>query len=270
MYRHFLKPLMDFLIGLIGTIVLLPLFIILGIIIFIDDPGPIFFKQKRVGKKKRLFTIYKLRTMKRKTPDVPTHLLEHPEQYITRVGRVLRKLSLDELPNLFSLLTLRMSLIGPRPALWNQDDLIAERDKYGANNVRPGITGWAQINGRDELEIPEKAKLDGEYVKRMSFLFDCKCFFGTIKAVFKHEGVVEGGTGQLHKEETESGTRTEETTEEETTDILAEEREDPHDEPDKTESSEMMEEDAKEFIEAVGITVEGKELTAEKSKDSDE
>lgn len=203
MYKHFLKPLMDFLIGLVGTIVLLPLFIILGIIIFIDDPGPIFFKQKRVGKQKRLFTIYKLRTMKRKTPDVPTHLLEHPEQYITRVGRVLRKLSLDELPNLFSLVTFRLSLIGPRPALWNQGDLIAERDKYGANDVRPGITGWAQINGRDELEIPEKAKLDGEYVKRMGFLFDCKCFFGTIKAVFKHEGVVEGGTGQLHKEEAE-------------------------------------------------------------------
>ncbi len=203
MYKHFLKPLADFLIGLIGTIVLLPLFIILGIIIFIDDPGPIFFKQKRVGKKKRLFTIYKLRTMKRKTPDVPTHLLEHPEQYITRVGRVLRKLSLDELPNLFSLVTFRLSLIGPRPALWNQDDLIAERDKYGANDVRPGITGWAQINGRDEIEITEKAKLDGEYVKRMGFLFDCKCFFGTIKAVFKHEGVVEGGTGQLHKEEAE-------------------------------------------------------------------
>lgn len=201
MYKHFLKPLMDFLIGLIGTIVLLPFLILFGIIIFIDDPGPIFFRQKRIGKNKRYFTIWKLRTMKRHTPDVPTHLLENPEQYITRFGRIARKLSIDELPNIFSLLTLKMSLIGPRPALWNQDDLIAERDKYGANNVRPGITGWAQINGRDELEIPEKAKLDGEYVKRMSFLFDCKCFFGTLKAVFKHEGVVEGGTGQLHKRE---------------------------------------------------------------------
>ena len=198
MYRHFFKPLMDFFIGLIGTIVLLPLFLMLGIIIFIDDPGPIFFKQKRIGKNKKLFTIWKLRTMKRNTPDIPTHLLEHPEQYITRVGRVLRKLSLDELPNLFSLITLRLSLIGPRPALWNQDDLIAERDKYGANDVRPGITGWAQINGRDELEIPVKAKLDGEYVKRMSLWFDIKCFFGTIKAVFKHDGVVEGGTGKLN------------------------------------------------------------------------
>lgn len=203
MYKHFLKPFMDFLIGLIGSIILFPFLIIIGIIIFIDDPGPIFFKQKRVGKNKKLFTIWKLRTMKRNTPDVPTHLLEHPEQYITRTGKLWRKLSIDELPNIWSLLTLKMSLIGPRPALWNQDDLIAERDKYGANDVRPGITGWAQINGRDELEIPEKAKLDGEYVKRMGFLFDCKCFFGTIKAVFKHEGVVEGGTGQLHNEEAE-------------------------------------------------------------------
>ena len=205
MYRHFFKPLADLTIGLIGTIIMLPFLIIFGIIIFIDDPGPIFFRQKRVGKNKKLFTIWKLRTMKRNTPDVPTHLLDHPEQYITRFGRIARKLSLDELPNIFSLLTLRMSLIGPRPALWNQDDLIAERDKYGANNVRPGITGWAQINGRDELEIPEKARLDGEYVKHMGFLFDCKCFFGTIKAVFKHEGVVEGGTGVLHNADASEG-----------------------------------------------------------------
>lgn len=187
--------------GLIGSIILFPFFILIGIIIFIDDPGPIFFKQKRIGKNKKLFTIWKLRTMKRNTPDVPTHLLENPEKYITRTGRLWRKLSIDELPNIWSLLTLKMSLIGPRPALWNQDDLIAERDKYGANNVRPGITGWAQINGRDELEIPVKAALDGEYVKKMSFAFDCKCFFGTIKAVFKHEGVVEGGTGELHKQQ---------------------------------------------------------------------
>ena len=223
MYKHFFKPLADFLIGFIGTIVLLPLFIILGIIIFIDDPGPIFFRQKRIGKGKKIFYIWKLRTMKRNTPDVPTHLLEHPEQYITRVGRVLRKLSLDELPNLFSLISLRLSLIGPRPALWNQDDLIAERDKYGANDIRPGITGWAQINGRDELEIIEKAKLDGEYVERMSFLFDCKCFFGTIKAVFKHEGVIEGGTGQLQKEENESNEPIEETDKREQTDCIVEE-----------------------------------------------
>lgn len=201
MYKHFFKPFMDFMMGLIGSIILFPFFILIGIIIFIDDPGPIFFKQKRIGKNKKLFTIWKLRTMKRNTPDVPTHLLENPEKYITRTGRLWRKLSIDELPNIWSLLTLKMSLIGPRPALWNQDDLIAERDKYGANNVRPGITGWAQINGRDELEIPVKAALDGEYVKKMSFAFDCKCFFGTIKAVFKHEGVVEGGTGELHKQQ---------------------------------------------------------------------
>lgn len=202
---------MDFLIGLIASIVLLPLLIIIGIIIFIDDPGPIFFRQKRIGKNKKLFTIWKLRTMKRNTPDVPTHLLENPKQYITRTGKLWRKLSIDELPNVFSLLTLKMSLIGPRPALWNQDDLIAERDKYGANNVRPGITGWAQINGRDELEIAEKAQLDGEYVSRMSFLFDCRCFFGTIKAVFNHEGVVEGGTGQINiKKEKHADIATEE------------------------------------------------------------
>lgn len=211
MYRYFFKPLMDFLIGLIASIVLLPLLIIIGIIIFIDDPGPIFFRQKRIGKNKKLFTIWKLRTMKRNTPDVPTHLLENPKQYITRTGKLWRKLSIDELPNVFSLLTLKMSLIGPRPALWNQDDLIAERDKYGANNVRPGITGWAQINGRDELEIAEKAQLDGEYVSRMSFLFDCRCFFGTIKAVFNHEGVVEGGTGQINiKKEKHADIATEE------------------------------------------------------------
>lgn len=200
MYKHFLKHVMDFSIGLIGTIIVLPFLIIIGIIIFIDDPGPIFFRQKRVGKNKKLFTIWKLRTMKRNTPDVPTHLLENPNHYITRTGKLWRKLSIDELPNIFSLLTLKMSLIGPRPALWNQDDLIAERDKYGANNVKPGITGWAQINGRDELEIPVKAKLDGEYVEKISFLFDCKCFFGTIKAVFKREGVVEGGTGTIEKQ----------------------------------------------------------------------
>lgn len=211
MYRYFFKPLMDFLIGLIASIVLLPLLIIIGIIIFIDDPGPIFFRQKRIGKNKKLFTIWKLRTMKRNTPDVPTHLLENPKQYITRTGKLWRKLSIDELPNVFSLLTLKMSLIGPRSALWNQDDLIAERDKYGANNVRPGITGWAQINGRDELEIAEKAQLDGEYVSRMSFLFDCRCFFGTIKAVFNHEGVVEGGTGQINiKKEKHADIATEE------------------------------------------------------------
>lgn len=201
MYKHFFKRLIDFFLALIGTIVLFPFFIIIGIIIFIDDPGPIFFRQKRVGKNKKLFTIWKFRTMKRNTPDIPTHLLEHPEQYITRTGKLWRKLSIDELPNIWSILIGKMALIGPRPALWNQDDLIAERDKYGANDIRPGLTGWAQINGRDELEIPVKAALDGEYVKHLSFGFDLKCFFGTIKAVFKHEGVVEGGTGALKEEQ---------------------------------------------------------------------
>ena len=205
MYKHFFKRFFDIVLSLIAAVMLLPLFIVVGIIIFIDDPGPIFFKQKRVGKNKKLFWMWKFRTMKRNTPDIPTHLLEHPEQYITRMGRLWRKWSIDELPQIWSILFNKMSIIGPRPALWNQDDLIAERDKYGANDVKPGLTGWAQINGRDELEIPEKAKLDGEYVQKMSFRFDCKCFFGTIAAVFKHEGVVEGGTGELHKnEETEA------------------------------------------------------------------
>lgn len=202
MYKHFFKGLIDFVLSLIGSVVLLPFFILIGLIVFIDNPGPIFFRQKRVGKNKKLFTLWKFRTMKTKTPDIPTHLLDHPEQYITRVGKFLRKLSIDELPQVWQILFGKMSIIGPRPALWNQDDLIAERDKYGANNIRPGLTGWAQINGRDELEIPEKAALDGEYVKRMSFGFDLKCFFGTIASVFRHEGVVEGGTGQIHTGET--------------------------------------------------------------------
>lgn len=204
MYKHFFKRLFDFIVSLIGAIVLLPFFILIAIIIFIDDPGPVFFRQKRVGKNKKLFWLWKFRTMKTKTPDIPTHLLEHPEQYITRFGRIARKLSIDELPQIWQILTGKMSIIGPRPALWNQDDLIAERDKYGANDIKPGLTGWAQINGRDELEIPVKAALDGEYVKKMSFAFDCKCFFGTIKAVFKHDGVVEGGTGELHKQNASS------------------------------------------------------------------
>lgn len=201
MYKHFFKRFFDFIMSLLGSIVLFPFFIIIGIVIFIDNPGPIFFRQKRVGKNKKLFWLWKFRTMKTKTPDIPTHLLNNAELYITRFGRILRKLSVDELPQIWQILFGKMSIIGPRPALWNQDDLIAERDKYGANDIKPGLTGWAQINGRDELEISVKAALDGEYVKRMSFGFDCNCFFGTIVAVFKHEGVVEGGTGQLHKGE---------------------------------------------------------------------
>lgn len=204
MYRHFIKPLLDFLLSLIGIIVLIPFWIILIIAIFIDNPGPIFFTQKRVGIHKTYFKILKFRTMKVSTPhDVPTHMLENPEQYITRVGKILRKTSLDELPQIFNIFVGQMAVIGPRPALWNQDDLIAERDKYGVNDIKPGLTGWAQINGRDELEISEKAKLDGEYAQKIGFVMDVKCFFGTILTVIKHDGVVEGGTGELHKMEKE-------------------------------------------------------------------
>ena len=200
MYQSCLKRCIDIILSLMGAIVLLPVFVIIAIAIVIDDPGPIIFKQKRVGEHKKLFWLYKFRSMKVKTPDIPTHLLTNPEQYITRVGKILRKTSLDELPQIFNILSGKMSIIGPRPALWNQDDLIAERDKYGANDIKPGLTGWAQINGRDELEIPVKAKLDGEYVEKLSFGFDCKCFFGTITSVLKSDGVVEGGTGEMKKQ----------------------------------------------------------------------
>ena len=201
MYQKFGKRLLDIILSGCGILVLAPVYLILALAIKIDDPGPVFFRQKRVGIHKSHFQILKFRTMKMETPkDTPTHLLQNPEQYITRVGKVLRKLSLDELPQIFQIFTGDMSIIGPRPALWNQFDLIAERDKYGANDVRPGLTGWAQINGRDELPIDVKARLDGEYVEKLSFLFDCKCFFGTIISVLKSDGVVEGGTGQLEKE----------------------------------------------------------------------
>ncbi len=177
----------------LGLLVLAPVYAILSLAIVIDDPGPVFFKQKRVGQKKEFFNLHKFRSMKMSTPhDVPTHMLENPEQYITRVGKFLRKYSLDELPQIWDIFVGNMSVIGPRPALWNQEDLVAERDKYGANDVRPGLTGWAQINGRDELEIPVKAKYDGEYVQKMSLWFDIKCFFGTFLMVAKHKGVVEG------------------------------------------------------------------------------
>lgn len=202
MYKHFLKRVIDFILSLIGLIVLSPVFIILCVWIKLDSKGPIFFRQKRVGKNKKHFNILKFRTMYIDTPkDMPTHMLSNPDQYITKAGKFLRKTSLDELPQIINILKGEMAIIGPRPALWNQDDLIAERDKYGANDIKPGLTGWAQINGRDELEIDVKAALDGEYVRRMSFSFDVKCFFGTITSVLKHEGVVEGGTGELHKEE---------------------------------------------------------------------
>lgn len=202
MYKHFLKRVIDFILSLIGLIVLSPVFIMLCVWIKLDSKGPIFFKQKRVGKNKKYFNILKFRTMYIDTPkDMPTHMLSNPDQYITKAGKFLRKTSLDELPQIINILKGEMAIIGPRPALWNQDDLIAERDKYRANDIKPGLTGWAQINGRDELEIDVKAALDGEYVRRMSFSFDVKCFFGTITSVLKHEGVVEGGTGELHKEE---------------------------------------------------------------------
>ena len=201
MYNKVFKRLIDIILSGCGIIVLAPVYLIIALAIKMDDPGPVFFRQKRVGIHKSHFNILKFRTMKMNTPkDTPTHLLENPEQYITKVGRILRKTSLDELPQILQIFTGDMSVIGPRPALWNQFDLIEERDKYGANDVRPGLTGWAQINGRDELPIDVKARFDGEYVENMSFLFDCKCFFGTIVSVLKHDGVVEGGTGQLEKE----------------------------------------------------------------------
>lgn len=201
MYRNCLKRVIDFILSLCGLIVLSPVFLILCIWIKLDSKGPILFKQKRIGINKSHFNIYKFRTMYVDTPkDMPTHMLSNPDQYITKSGKFLRKTSLDELPQIINILKGEMAVIGPRPALWNQDDLIAERDIYGANDVRPGLTGWAQINGRDELEIPVKAKLDGDYVNNISFLFDLKCFFGTITSVLKHDGVVEGGTGELNKE----------------------------------------------------------------------
>lgn len=204
MYQKFGKRLIDILLSGAAIVVLSPVFLILAVLIKIDDPGPIFFRQKRVGLHKTYFDILKFRTMKMETPhDVPTHMLENPEQYITRIGKILRKTSLDELPQIFQIFTGKMSIIGPRPALWNQFDLIEERDKYGANDVVPGLTGWAQINGRDELPIDVKARFDGEYVEKLSFAFDCKCFFGTIISVLKRDGVVEGGTGQIEKNKAE-------------------------------------------------------------------
>lgn len=206
MYRTFFKRLLDIILSGCAIVILSPLLLIIAVAIKIDDPGPVFFSQKRVGFHKRYFRLYKFRSMKVSTPDVPTHLLEHPEQYISKVGGFLRKYSLDELPQIINILLGQMAIIGPRPALWSQEDLIAERDKYGANDVRPGLTGWAQINGRDELTIEEKSAYDGEYVRKLSFAFDCKCFFGTIGAVLRHDGVVEGGTGTLEDEKKEKET----------------------------------------------------------------
>ena len=200
MYKHALKRIIDILLATFGILFLSLPMLIIAVAIKLDSPGPVFFKQKRVGLHKKHFMILKFRTMRTDTPhDAPTHELSDPKRWITKVGGFLRKTSLDELPQLFNIWVGHMSVIGPRPALWNQFDLIAERDKYGANDVRPGLTGWAQINGRDELEIDVKARLDGEYVERMGFGFDVKCFFGTITSVLKSDGVVEGGTGEIKK-----------------------------------------------------------------------
>lgn len=203
MYK-IIKRILDFLISFFAIALLSPVLIITSIAVKVDSKGPVFFVQKRVGKGKKHFNMYKFRSMRTDTPhDMPTHLLNNPDAFITKVGKFLRKASLDELPQLFNILKGDMSIVGPRPALWNQDDLIAERDKYNANSIRPGLTGWAQVNGRDELEIPVKAKFDGEYVKKMSLLFDIKCIVNTALQVVKHEGVVEGGTGTLEKSDKE-------------------------------------------------------------------
>lgn len=204
MYIRYIKRILDIVLSLTGLILSSWLFLIIIAAIEIDDPGPVFFTQKRVGIRKKHFNLYKFRSMKMSTPhDTPTHLLDNPDQYITRVGRFLRKTSLDEIPQLINILKNDMSVIGPRPALWNQYDLLEERERYGANDIKPRLSGWAQICGRDELEIGDKARLDGEYVRNMSFLFDCRCFFGTAFSVFRGDGVVEGGTGELHKTEIE-------------------------------------------------------------------
>ena len=201
MYRHGIKRLIDIFLSFAGMIVLAIPMLVFALIVKLDSPGPVLFWQKRVGIHKTYFMMPKFRTMYTSTPaNMPTHLLADPQKWITRSGAWFRRLSIDELPQIICIFAGKMSIIGPRPALWNQHDLIAERDKYGANDIRPGLTGWAQINGRDELEIPVKAKLDGEYVRNLSFLFDCRCFFGTIFKVLRHDGVVEGGTGVLHEE----------------------------------------------------------------------
>lgn len=212
MYKHIFKRIIDLILSFAGILALAVPMLIIAIAIKIDDPGPVLFKQKRVGQKKNgqitYFMIWKFRSMKMSTPhDTPTHLLENPEQYITKVGRFIRKTSLDELPQIYQVFTGKLSAIGPRPALWSQYDLIEEREKYGANDIKPGITGWAQINGRDELEIDVKAKFDGEYAAALNaghfkgFAMDVKCFFGTIVSVLKSDGVVEGGTGEMKKQE---------------------------------------------------------------------
>ena len=201
MYKRFGKRALDLLLSGLGLIVLSPLFLIISIAIKAEDPGPVFFRQKRVGIHKTYFNIVKFRSMRQDTPhDMPTHLLNDPQRWITKTGRFLRKTSLDELPQIAQIFTGKMSIIGPRPALWNQYDLIAQRDQYGANDVTPGLTGWAQVNGRDELEIEEKARLDGEYAQNISFGMDMKIFWMTVKNVLRGSGVVEGGPKEMKKE----------------------------------------------------------------------
>ena len=199
LYEKYFKRIIDMVLSLGGMIILSPVFLVLSLWIFIDDPGPILFTQKRIGKNKQYFKLHKFRSMKMSTPhNVPTHMLENPEQYITKAGKFIRAHSLDELPQIWDIFIGNMSVIGPRPGLWNQDLLTAERDKWNANDVKPGLTGWAQINGRDELEIPVKAKLDGEYTKNLGLWFDIKCFLGSLGVFVGDNSVVEGGTGALH------------------------------------------------------------------------
>jgi O-antigen biosynthesis protein WbqP len=199
-YEKYVKRCLDIILSFGGLVVLSPVFLILSLWIVIDDPGPVFFTQKRIGKDKQYFKLHKLRSMRMDTPhDKPTHMLDNPEQYITKAGRFIRRHSLDELPQIWDIWVGNMSVIGPRPGLWNQDLLTAERDKYGANDIKPGLTGWAQINGRDELEIPEKAKLDGKYAEELGLKMDIKCFLGSLHVFSKDDSVVEGGTGEMKK-----------------------------------------------------------------------
>jgi len=197
MYKKHIKRLIDFILALVGFVVLLPLMLFLAVLIKLDSPGPVLFKQIRVKKGRATFNMLKFRTMRTDAPkDTPTHLLANPEAYISRVGRILRKLSLDEIVQLWHIIGGDMSIVGPRPALWNQHDLLDERDKYGANDIRPGLTGWAQINGRDELPIDVKARFDGEYARNITFRMDCRCFFGTFRSVLTQQGIREGGAEQ--------------------------------------------------------------------------
>lgn len=198
MYQRYIKRLLDILLSFCGIVCLSPLLLILALAVKLDSRGPVLFQQRRIGIRKSEFYILKFRTMRMDTPhDMPTHLLNDPARYITKTGAFLRRTSLDELPQIFNIFAGQMSIVGPRPALWNQYDLIAERDKYGANDIRPGLTGWAQINGRDTIEIPDKARYDGDYARNLSFMMDWKCFWGTVSGVLRGDGVVEGGTGAI-------------------------------------------------------------------------